>query len=544
MLYNLGMENIENQHLNNASLCNDYYTPKQGRLPLFIADILDACDPVFTFERIMKGCNLEKYITYNKENPQGRIGYNLLKMLKVILFGFMKEGYASLRTLEDKCKTDLRYMYLMDYETPSYRTFGNFINYYLKDSIEDIFNEINKVIFEKDHVDLTHIYIDGSKFEANANKYTWVWKKATVKSRFRLYEKITELLSEINTDIIQYGIEFKTNTEYAIEYIEEIITRYKELFKIEKQDIPTGKGHRKSIYQRNYLKLTSYLIKLKEYAEKVSICGEDRNSYSKTDTSATFMRIKRDYMGNDQLLPAYNVQFGISDEYISVLDVNHYRADMDCFIPLMEKYKATYGFYPKYPVADAGYGSLNNYIYCKEKGMELYMKFPMYEKETKDEDYHNDPFRAVNFKIINGKMYCPNNKEMKFKYRTAVKGNKYGREEEVYECENCSNCPLASKCKKTTKNRTIKLNKELTQYHKEVIDNLNSIQGALLRMNRSIQSEGTFGIMKYDRWYKKTVRKGKTSVELEIYLVSIGHNLYKYHNKQERYKKEQNKIVQ
>ena len=172
------------------------------------------------------------------------------------------------------------------------------------------------------------------------------------------------------------------------------------------------------------------------------------------------------------------------------------------------------------------------------------MKFPMYEKETKDEDYHSDPFRAVNFKIINGKMYCPNNKEMKFKYRTAVKGNKYGREEEVYECENCSNCPLASKCKKTTKNRTIKLNKELTQYHKEVIYNLNSIQGALLRMNRSIQSEGTFGIMKYDRWYKRTVRKSKTSVELEIYLVSIGHNLYKYHNKQERYKKEQNKIVQ
>ena len=189
--YNLGMENTTNQYLNNTSSNNDYYTPKQGRLPLFIADILDVCDPVFTFERIMKGCNLEKYIKYNRENPQGRIGYNLLKMLKVVLFGFMKEGYASLRTLEDKCKTDLRYMYLMEYDVPTYKTFGNFINNYLKDNIENIFNEINREIFKQDKVDLNHIYIDGSKFEANANKYTWVWKKATEKSRFKLYVKIT-----------------------------------------------------------------------------------------------------------------------------------------------------------------------------------------------------------------------------------------------------------------------------------------------------------------------------------------------------------------
>lgn len=82
------------------------------------------------------------------------------------------------------------------------------------------------------------------------------------------------------------------------------------------------------------------------------------------------MRIKTDYMGNDQLLPAYNVQVGIADEYIAVVDVNQYRSDMDCFIPLMNKFYTTYGFYPKYPVADAGYGSYNNYIFCGQHGME------------------------------------------------------------------------------------------------------------------------------------------------------------------------------
>lgn len=240
-------------------------------------------------------------------------------------------------------------------------------------------------------------------------------------------------------------------------------------------------------------------------------------------------------MGNDQLLPAYNVQIGIADEYIAVVDVNQYRSDMDCFIPLMEQFYKTQGFYPKYPVADAGYGSYNNYIYCEQKGMEKYMKFTMYKKETSDKKYHNDPFRAVNFRIDeDGKMRCPNDKVFRFMYRKNIKGNQYGRQEEIYQCEDCSGCPYAKQCKKTDKERTVRINEELTKMHKEVIDNLESIHGALLRMNRSIQAEGTFGIMKNDRWYKRIVRRGLKSVRLEIFLVYLGQNLYKYHNKQMR----------
>lgn len=212
------------------------------------------------------------------------------------------------------------------------------------------------------------------------------------------------------------------------------------------------------------------------------------------------MRIKTDYMGNDQLLPAYNVQIGVADEYIAVVDVNHYRSDMDCFIPLMEQFHSRYGFYPKYPVADAGYGSYNNYIYCEQHGMEKYMKFPMFKKETTDAKYHNDSFRAINFPIDeNGVMRCPNGKAFHFLYHKHVQGNQYGRQEEVYQCEDCSGCPYASQCKKTDKNRTVRINQELTGMHKEVIENLESIHGALLRMNRSIQAEGTFGVMKSDR---------------------------------------------
>ena len=245
------------------------------------------------------------------------------------------------------------------------------------------------------------------------------------------------------------------------------------------------------------------------------------------------MRMKKDYMGNDQLLPAYNIQVAVADEYIAAVDVQQYRSDMDCFIPLMENFKKMYGFYPKYPVADAGYGSFNNYIFCQENGMEKFMKFPMYKKETTDKQYHEDPFRAVNFRIDqDGNMLCPNNRKMIFSYRKPVQGNKYGRQEEYYTCEDCTGCPYAEQCKKTDQNRTVRLNQELTAMHQEVLDNLQSIHGALLRMNRSIQAEGTFGIMKYDRWYKRIVRRGLKSVKLELFLVSIGHNLYKFYNKQ------------
>ena len=167
--------------------------------------------------------------------------------------------------------------------------------------------------------------------------------------------------------------------------------------------------------------------------------------------------------------------------------------------------------------------------------MELYMKFPMYQKETHDEKFRDDPFRAVNFKIDeNGNLRCPNNKKMVFSHRRSVKNNKYGRQEEIYQCEDCSNCPYAEQCKKTDKNRTIKMNEELTSMHREVLNNLESIHGALLRMNRSIQAEGAFGVIKYNRWYKRLVRRGRFKAALEIFLVSIGFNLHKFYNKQNR----------
>ena len=208
----------------------DYSNPKQAVLPILIQDYLDICDPVLTFDRFMEEIELEKYLKNIPKHYTGRLRYNPVSMLKTVLFGFMTNGYISLRELEDQCKVNLRFMYLMEHATPSYRTFGYFINEVLSDSIEEIFCDINKKIFEIEHVDLQHLYIDGSKFEANANKYTWVWKKATEKSRYRLYDKITLLFREINEELAYFGTKLNINTEYVPEYIREAADKYAEMW--------------------------------------------------------------------------------------------------------------------------------------------------------------------------------------------------------------------------------------------------------------------------------------------------------------------------
>ncbi len=519
---------------------NVNYTARQLKLPLDIEKIIEISDPVYTFCEVMDHIDLSRYFV-EKGYKTGRPRCDEQKLLKVILFAFMEHGICSLRKIEKLCRNDIRYMYLLDgMEPPSFATFGNLIREKLTNSIEQIFQDINRYLFEQNQVDLEHTYIDGTKIEANANRYTWVWKKSCIKNREKVFDKISCLIDSMNQNVLGYlEVKLEKREEYAIDYVAELLEMYQKATDLDESAFVSGRGHRKSIQQRQYQKMAEYLERLKTYATQIEICGEERNSYSKTDHDATFMRIKRDYMGNDQLLPAYNTQMAICDGYIAVIDVKAYASDMECFIPLMKKFYKIYGHYPKYPVADAGYGSYNNYLYCEEHGMEKYMKFTMFKKETSDKKYHENPYRAVNFRRdALGNLICPNGKAFHFKYNQRVKGNKYGRTEEIYECESCEECPYKSECcPKASGNRIIHMNQELTSIHQEVISNLESIHGALLRMNRSIQSEGTFGILKWDKSYKRLFRRGEKNVILELTMISCGFNLYKYHNKKRKKEK-------
>ena len=516
----------------------EYYTPYQLKFPIEIEKIIETTDPVYAFCEVMNHIDLSKYLT-TEDRRTGRPRYEEETLLKVILFAFMENGYESLRKIEKLCKTDIRFMWLLqDNPPPSHSTIGNFMNNVLNRKIDEIFADINSYIFTVENVDLNHVYIDGTKIEANANKYSWVWKKSCEKNRLKVFARITELLGEMNEKISSFCVKFGIREEYAIEYLEQIQQQYVKLCGFDPETAIRGRGHHKTIEQRHYDKLSEYISRLKKYAEHIKICGDERNSYSKTDHDATFMRMKKDYMGNDQLLPGYNIQLGVCDEYIAVFDVKQYASDMECFKPLIEKFNQIYEKYPEYPVADAGYGSFNNYLYCEEHGMKKYMKFTMYEKESKDKKYRDDPYRAVNFPIdADGDPICPNGKKFHYLYSRPVRGNKYGRTEEFYQREDCSNCLQKEKCCKCKGNRKIRLNEELTKFHKEVLCNLNSIHGALLRMNRSIQSEGANGIIKWNRSYTRARRRGSKALNLEIAMICCGFNLHKFHLKKPAIKK-------
>ena len=509
------------------------YTPIQLKLPADMARIIKINDPVYSFSEVMSHIDLKKYFV-EKERETGRPRYDREKLLKIVLFAFMEFGYCSVRFIQKLCETDIRFIWMLDEDNaPSHMTISNFIHKELSVSLDAVFNDINSYMFSQQEVDLNHAYIDGTKIEANAGRYTWVWKKGCIKSRNNVFSKLSLLLEEVNAFMALYqSAVFEIRQEYAIEYVDYILNTFLKVSGMTTVDFVHGKGKHKTAIQRLYEKIYDYRQKLRSYAEKIETCGEDRNSYSKTDHDATFMRFNKDHMKNDQLLPGYNLQMVICDEFIAHYGVYAYASDMECFQPLMEGFRKRYGFCPQYPVADAGYGSFNNYMYCEQNGMEKYMKFTMYERETKDGRYRDNPYRACNFAIDHeGYMKCPNGKRFHFLRSAPVKGNRFGRTEEYYQCEDCSGCSHREKCHKSKENRIVRINEELTRFHSEVLDNLNCVHGALLRMNRSIQAEGTFGSIKWNKGYKRLRRRGIEGVIMELGLISCGFNLYKYHIK-------------
>ena len=511
----------------------------QLKLPLEIGVKIDPKDPVVTFKEVLEGVNLKQFLIKPEKDNRGRDGYDPEVLLKIVLFAYMN-NVRSTRKIEALCRNDIRFMYLSEEITPSHMTIDNFINQYLLNNVEDIFYEITKYIIRKQNIDISTVYVDGTKIEAFPNKYTWVWKKACITSRDRKFKYLKEYFKQQNNQTIIPGIEFPVQDSYSIEELEEIIDELYKRMGTEGIKYVNGKGKRKSKIQRVYDTVYKATEKLKEYAKKIEKCGEGRNSYSKTDKDATFMRMKTDYMGNTALLPAYNWHLETAGEIIINGLTSQNASDNKSFIPLMEKHLERYGEYPKAAVADAGYGTLEVYDYCTRNGIGKYIKFPSWQRETHDKKFRDNPFRSKNFRIDDqGHPVCPNGQRFIKVNERAIKGNVDHRTEEMYECENCEGCPFRDKCFKGQGNRRININRTLSTYHEEVIRLLETEEGIQLRVERTTIAEGTFGVIKQDYSFRRLTRVSLKKVNLEFYLIMIGYNLQKYHNLKYRIKPEQ-----
>ena len=508
------------------------YTTNQLVLPLDLEIIIEKDSEVYTYLELMKGIKLEKY--FGRESNIGRIPKNRVKIMNAILFGYMI-GYRSTRKLEEACKNDIRFMYLIEGMNPPSHTLINNVMNEIKEKLDSLLLEINQEIMKREDIETDKLYIDGTKIEADANKYTFKWKKSILKFRDKLYIKISKALPELNELFKDNGYKGITEKEkYKPKEIKKIVNRLVGLIDYLGIKCVYGKGQRKDPIQRVYDTFKEYYEKLEEYAKDLEILGPNRNSYSKTDHDATFMHMKEDHMRNAQLKPGYNVQIGVSNEYIMVIDAYQNGADHKTFKPILEKFNIMYNYYPKYPVADAGYGSYDNYSYCLENNMELFQKYGLWAKE-RDSKFKKLIYNKENFRQDrNGFYICPNNKKFIKQYDYESKYIEYPHTKTKYECLYCDKCRKKNKCTTAKGNRTISILNGYREMKDKVIENLDSELGKELRVQRSIQVEGAFGIIKEDMKFRRFTRTMFSGIKLELNLIAVGYNLKKFHNKKFR----------
>jgi len=440
-------------------------------------------------------------------------------MFKVLVYGAMEGKFKSSEVMR-ACKRDVNYMWLLgDEPAPDDDALNRFRGKHLSEAAEDLFYQLVKKLRELDEIKYEHLFVDGTKLEANANKYTFVWRKSVGKYEVRLEHKLSELAAEFKN---RYNLTEELTPE-------EMLCR---LETMKKEPFVYGRGKRKTQLQRDIEQLSEMVSRQQKY-NKYNETFKGRNSFSKTDPDATFMHMKDDHMRNAQLKPGYNVQIAVESEYITGVDISSERSDQLTLIPLIERMEQNLGNRYDDITLDAGYESEENYTWFEKRNQFCYIKPQNYEK-SKTRKFKNDMNLRENmpYDAEKDEYTCQNGKKLRAVY-TGKKQSKSGFESEVtyYECESCEGCPYKKNCTRAKGNRQMRLSKEFLRQREESRARITSPAGVLLRMNRSIQAEGAFGVIKQDYGFRQFLLRGSKKVMTEMLIVALGYNINKLHNK-------------
>ena len=445
----------------------------------------------------------------------GRPEINRYNLFATILYGFAFRN-STLREMEDICRYDLRYICLMNGERPSHMVFGNFINEFILPNREEIFGTVMRQIVRVCHLDLCDVFIDGTKIEANANKYKFVWKPTTYHTK--LCDKIRTLLTEYS---LERGIPEKEIFSSSL-----IIQKLEEISELIQQN--NDSRHLSKIHKE----LTKHLEKALEYEEAERICGPDRNSYYKTDHDATAMTLKTDYYSGlgSNMHAAYNVQVAVCKGFAMAYHVSQNRNDIKDFVPTLEQFHRIYGKHPKNVCADSGYGSLENYRYMKANNIGSYVKHQSWEGNVSGKN-------PVSYRLNNDDtITCLNGKTGR---QVSIEGRHPKHKGNVfYRITGCKKCDYRQFCKRWQKRKSenfkiFEVNIELRRFIQEAETNLLSPKGIEIRVNRSCQNEGSYGVLKQDMHYIRFRRRSLSKVETEYMLTFLGYNirkLFRYFN--------------
>ena len=523
------------QTLNSQKDYTSFEGSYQVSLPLNFEFQICKDDPV----RLLRYCIGGMDITALEKTYQ-RIDRNLAtprQLLAILVYAGMNHIFSS-RKIERACKRDINFMYLLEGKpAPDHATISRFRSKHLALCIKDLFAQMDFLLEDFGVISLQDIFIDGTKIEAFPNKYKFVWKKSVLKNRAKLMARLPEFVQKIKDN---FSVSVAHGEEIQIRHMKKLRRKLKACQREQDIKFVSGKGKRKTPLQRTVEQLDEFIARLKKYNKYLHILG-GRNSFAKTDTDATFMRMKEDAMKNGQLKPAYNIQCGTDSEFVTWATVGPQPTDTTTLIPFLQDMEEHIHRRYRNVVADAGYESEENYSYLEANGQRSFIKPNNYEK-SKTRKWQKDIGRKENMTYLTDEdvYLCSQGRKLSVT-REFTRKSRTGFQSRItqYSCEDCSNCPMKSQCihgshcKTPLEERTkrFEVSKQFMRQRSEDLERITSEEGIQLRVNRSIQAEGAFAMMKADMTFRRFLSRGTENVLVETMLLAMAYNMQKLHCK-------------
>ncbi len=489
-------------------------------LPPSLDELVKVDHPVRVVNEVMDKVDIDPLL--KKFKGGGTSSYHPKMLLKVLVYAYITNTYSS-RKIEEALQSNIHFMWLSGMSQPDHNTINRFRSDRLKDSLRYIFTQVVVLLAEQGVLSLREAYVDGTKIEANANRYTFVWGNAIKTSKEKMKQQLDELwkyaqqVAKEEMDDKDPGGFDKIDPQQ----VEQTIATINEALK--DKDVPA-----KVKQKLNYAK-KNWPSKLAQYEQQERIIGEDRSSYSKTDPDATFMRMKEDHMKNGQLKPGYNLQLSTNQQYITHYSLHQSSTDTGTLQKHLEHYLQQYNQHLQTVIADAGYGSEENYQYLEEKGLTSYVKYNYFDREQQgakpkgvlstDQLYYNQQQDCY---------YCPMGQRMdRIRDRKRTTRTGFVQTLARYQARNCSNCPMRGACHKAEGNKIMEVNQNMQRLRENSRHNLLSEAGIHYRKQRCVDVEPVFANIKHNHFFKRFMLRGLDKVQIETGLLAIAHNLRK-----------------
>ncbi|MFD2682714.1 IS1182 family transposase [Bacillus seohaeanensis] len=465
----------------------------------------------------------------------GRSSYHPKMMLKILVYAYADRIYSG-RKIEKALEENIYFMWLSDHQKPDFRTINRFRSERMKSIIYDVFFSVVHLLHNKGMVKLEDYYVDGTKIEANANKYTWVWLKSTKRYEEKVDEKFRKILHDIEEVREKEMADTESNLNEKLsqnpitsQQIEETMNTVNEQLEKKPKDRELKKVKRS---------LEKDLLPRKKKYEQQRAIAQGRNSYSKTDQGATFMRTKDDHMKNGQLKPCYNVQIGTENQFITGFSLHQRAGDPKCLIPHLEQ-RSDYIGLPQNVIADSGYGSEENYAYLEDKNRTAYIPYNTFEKEKK-KSWKTKIERVENMEYDEDldEFVCANGKRLIFHHESKRKvSEEYFSVKRNYRCVDCKGCPFQSTCAKGKDTKSVSVSMKNRKQRDKMKSRLNSPEGKEIYSQRKIDVETVFGQIKHNQRFQRFHVRSLEKTTIEWGLICVAHNLLKWSLKGQSSKK-------